>query len=162
MNITGFDDAFTLLIGREGKYSNNPRDPGGETMWGITIKTARRNGYYGDMRQLPLQMAKQIAKREYWDVISGDQLPPELAFQVFDMQYNGGPAAKTLQRALGVEEDGWIGPQTIAAAKSADLPKTIARFDAYRLLYLCDLATWPDFGKGWARRIANNLLEGTD
>lgn len=53
------------VIGREGKYSNNPADAGGETMWGITVATARRHGYAGPMRDLPRDLAAKIYMREY-------------------------------------------------------------------------------------------------
>lgn len=62
-----FDDAFTALIGNEGGYSFNPADPGGETMWGVTARVARGNGYPGAMKARPLSAAKQIAKTAYWD-----------------------------------------------------------------------------------------------
>lgn len=53
------------VIGREGKYSNNPADAGGETMWGITIGTARRNGYAGAMRSMPRDTAVAIYRAEF-------------------------------------------------------------------------------------------------
>mgnify|MGYP002715655281 FL=1 len=58
-----FDKAFDILMVHEGGYSNNPRDPGGETMWGITSQVARKHGYMGPMRDLPLTEAKRIAKQ---------------------------------------------------------------------------------------------------
>lgn len=155
-----FDDAFNDLIGNEGGYSNHPDDPGGETMWGITDRVARAEGYTGTMRELPLKTAKEIAKARYWDSAGCDELDPRLAFQVFDAVYNGGPAVKWLQQAVGAEPDGVIGPATRAALKQADPLKLILRFNAHRLIYLGNLNTWPTFGHGWANRIANNLLKG--
>jgi lysozyme family protein len=155
-----FDAAFAALMGNEGKYSNDPRDPGGETMWGVTARVARRYGYMGPMVDLPLDVAKAIAKAEYWDPYLCDQFDPRIAFQVFDAAYNGGHPVKWLQQALGVTADGIIGAQTIKAARSADPALVVGRFSASRLLYLTDLPTWPTFGRGWTRRIANNLLLG--
>jgi lysozyme family protein len=57
-----------------------------------------------------------------------------------------------------VAEDGVIGPATLAAVKAADPDDLCLRFDAYRLQYMTDLKTWPTFGRGWARRIAANML----
>lgn len=160
MNQTTFDDAFDALIGNEGGYSNHPDDPGGETMWGITARVARANGYTGSMRMLPRATAKSIAKKCYWDVAHCDQLDPRLAFQVFDTVYNGGPAVKWLQQAAGTTPDGVIGSATLAALQQVDPLKVVMRFNAYRLRYLGDLKTWPTFGHGWANRIADNLLKG--
>lgn len=161
MKIQNFDDAFTLLIGNEGGYVNNPADPGGETMWGVTARVARKWGYKGAMKDLPLSSAKQIAKTEYWDPYQCDQLPPEIAFQVFDTAYNGGHAAQWLQKAVGVDPDGSIGAKTIAAVRATEQHVVIMRFDAYRLQYLAGLRN-PTFASGWMNRIAKNLLEGAD
>ena len=152
-----FDAAFARLMGNEGGYSNNPADPGGETMWGITARVARKHGYTGAMKDLPQEVAKQIAKTEYWDVLRADDLPFEIAFQVFDIQYNGGHAAQWLQQAVGVEVDGQIGPATLAAASAADPDKIVMLIDAARLKYLVQLAAWPSFGRGWVNRVADNL-----
>ncbi|HEM7879077.1 TPA: hypothetical protein U2L31_005503 [Burkholderia contaminans] len=158
--MSSFDDAFEALMGNEGGYSNNPADPGGETMWGITARVARANGYGGDMHALAQATAKQIAKRVYWDPYYCDQFDPRVAFQVFDAAYNGGLPVTWLQRAAGLEPDGRIGPVTIAKVNATDPLRVVARFLAYRLKYMADLHNWPAFSHGWANRIANNLLKG--
>ncbi len=162
--IRNFDDAFMLLIMSEGKYSNNPDDKGGETMYGITAQVARTHGYRGDMRDLPLAEAKRIAKAEYWDDCQCDQLAPEIAFQIFDAAYNSGPvtAAQWVQRAVGVNPDGQIGAKTIAAVRGMSQEKFGLRFNALRLQYLAKLQAWPSFGRGWCNRIALNLVEASD
>lgn len=53
------------VLGREKGYANNPKDAGGETMWGITVATARRNGYTGLMRDLTRDRATSIYLQEY-------------------------------------------------------------------------------------------------
>lgn len=158
--MSSFDDAFDALIGNEGGYSNNPKDPGGETMWGVTARIARGSGYTGNMKDLPLDTAKAIAKKNYWDAYQCDQFDPRIGFQVFDAAYNGGKPAQWLQQAAGVTADGVIGSITVAAVRAADPMKLIMRFAAYRLQYLGNLPTWPNFGHGWANRIANNLIRG--
>ena len=50
----------------EGKYFNHPNDPGGETMYGIIKTEARANGYQGEMRDLPKEVATEIYLRKYW------------------------------------------------------------------------------------------------
>ncbi|KVN72842.1 hypothetical protein WT15_27465 [Burkholderia stagnalis] len=158
--MSSFDEAFDALIGNEGGYSNNPKDPGGETMWGITARVARAAGYTGAMRDLPRESAKAIAKRLYWDPLHLDQFDPRVAFQIFDANYNGGHPVIWMQGAAGARVDGILGPQTIAAVQAADPLRFILRWNALRLTYFTSLATWPTFGKGWARRIAANLTKG--
>ena len=55
-----FDTAFNKLLGIEGDYSDHPSDPGGKTRWGVTEAVAREVGYRGDMRDLPVDLAKRI------------------------------------------------------------------------------------------------------
>lgn len=157
--MTAFDDAFSALIQNEGGYSNNPADPGGETMWGITARVARKHGYDGAMRDLPLSVARAIAKAEYWDAVRGDELDPQLAFQVFDGAYNSGTsrAITWLQQAAGVTADGAFGPATMKAVQSSPVGSLIARYNGARLEFMASLDTWASFGRGWARRIATNL-----
>lgn len=154
-----FDDAFTRLLGHEGGYVNHPSDPGGETIWGITARVARAQGYTGDMRAMPQSVAKDIYRRMYWAPVRADELPRDIRFDVFDAAVNSGvrQAALWLQRSVGAVADGVIGPQTIAAANSARNVK--ARYNAQRLRFMTDLPTWGAFGRGWARRIADNLME---
>ena len=153
-----FDDAFDALIGHEGGYVNHPDDPGGETRFGITKRVGSANGYTGDMRFFPIDMAKTIARNLYWTPYQCDQLPIHVAFQVFDAAYNGGYPAKWLQQAAGVNVDGQIGAKTIGAVRAADPDKIVMRFDAYRIKYLASLKTFPTFGRGWMNRMAENLL----
>ena len=136
-------------------------------MYGITKRVAIKHGYTGDMHDLPLDLAKTIAKAEYWDPIYCDELPDLLDFQVFDACYNSGMdrAIEWLERACMIARGG-LSPSTaganlpvfVATYAEGKVPQVIIRFDAHRLLFLDSLPTWPSFGRGWARRIANNLL----
>lgn len=154
-----FDEAFDLLLGHEGGFVDHPEDPGGATRYGITQRTARLNGYLGDMQALPLAKAKEIARRQYWDAVSADLMPAAVRFPLFDMAYNSGAgqAVKLLQRAVHVDEDGKVGPHTLMAVNTYNPTATAARLNGHRLLFLADLATWQTFGKGWVRRVGKNL-----
>ncbi len=158
-----FLNGWALVIGNEGAYSNNPADPGGETMYGITERVARKWGFAGPMIDLPLSTAQQIGYAEYWQPNQLDKLDSGVAAQVFDGIYNSGadPAVKWLQISCRAFPDGVVGPDTIAAANAIPPARLIGRYDARRLLFLANLeGEWPTFGRGWARRIANNLLAG--
>jgi lysozyme family protein len=152
MNI---EQALKHLLGNEGGFVDHPSDPGGATNFGITERVARAHGYMGGMRELPLSMAIGIYRSDYWSPIKADQLPDALRFHVFDAAVNSGPAQaiKWLQQAAGVERDGIIGPRTLSAASMV----SVAKYSAIRLRFMTDLKTWPTFGKGLARRIADNL-----
>lgn len=156
-----FDQSFIRLLGNEGGYTNNLHDPGGLTNWGITQAVARANGFTGDMRDLKQDQAKVIYRKLYWDTIQADTLPEAVRFDVFDAAVNSGvgQATRWLQRALGVEADGVIGPATLDAAHASNGLSLSKRFSGYRLTFLTGLSNWDSFGRGWARRIANNLME---
>lgn len=154
MAASKFDRAFEAVIGHEGGYVNNPKDPGGETKYGITKRT-----YPGvDIRNLTLEGAKAIYLRDFWTPLRCEEMPYRTAQNVFDGAVNSGRtnSIKWLQHAAGVAEDGILGPITMAAAAKRS-PLLAARYNAARLEFLTNLKTWPTFGKGWARRIAGNL-----
>ena len=150
-----FDLAFDRLIGNEGGYVNNPGDPGGETNFGIS----KRSYPTVNIASLTRDQAKVIYFRDFWQRGQMDQYDPAIAFQVFDIAVNSGieTAIRMLQRAAGVADDGHVGPITIAAIKSRSVTDVIMLLTAERLIFWCKLSTWPTFGKGWARRAADNL-----
>lgn len=156
-----FDEAFHRLLGSEGGYSSHPADPGGATRYGISEAVARAAGYRGDMRNLPVSLAQTIYRREYWDAVRADELPPALRYAVFDAAVNSGvkQSVKWLQRSIGATDDGIVGPQTITMARAAQPDFVKRRMLAYRLKFMTDLPTWPQFSRGWARRIAEVLEE---
>ena len=155
-----FDAAFTMLLGHEGRYSNHPNDPGGATMWGITERVARAAGYDSEMEDMPVEFAKSIYSRDYWNVCLCESFAPEVRFHLFDAAVNSGTsqAIKWLQRALGVTDDGIIGRVTLLASKNQPGAITAARMAGYRLQFMSSLPTWSVFGRGWANRIAKNLI----
>ena len=154
-----FDTLFDRLMKHEGGYANNPADPGGETMWGVTKRVAREYGYTGAMRQLPKATAQQIADKLYWQAIQGDKLDRAIAWQLVDAAYNHGNrnAVKMLQRAVGVADDGIIGNVTISAVNAMDKNDVLFKFNAERIEFFCNIGTFNVFGKGWMRRVAGNL-----
>lgn len=152
-----FDQAFERLIGHEGGYVNHPADPGGETKFGIT----KRSYPSEDIRNLTLDRAKAIYRRDYWGPAGCDVVPEMVRFDLFDMAVNAGVkrAVQTLQKAVAETEDGILGPRTLQAVQSMPAPRLVARFNGHRLEHMASLPTWPAFGRGWARRIASNLQE---
>lgn len=158
-----FAAAFAKLIDpqHEGGYVNDPRDPGGETMLGITIAVARANGYTGAMKDMPRATAAAIYQVKYWTAAGCDAVPDVLKFDLFDMAVNQGvpSAVKALQHAVGVTEDGALGPATLTAVKAALPVRLLFRFDAARLVHYAENsdAQLLTYGRGWLRRVATNM-----
>lgn len=128
MNI---DQVIDRVLAAEGGYVNDARDAGGETNWGITIATARANGYTGEMRDLPKDRAREIYHRRYVVAPGFDKIgarSPVIGAELVDTGVNMGPvvAGQFLQRSLNALNnqgrdygelvvDGQCGPATVAA-----------------------------------------------
>tara|TARA_R110000751_G_scaffold307636_1_gene430280 strand:- start:547 stop:1029 length:483 start_codon:yes stop_codon:yes gene_type:complete len=153
--VDAFDEAFETLIGHEGGHITHPSDPGGETKYGIS----KRSYPEVNIAALTLDDAKAIYRRDYWVRVKADELPAELRSVLFDAAVNSGVAQsiKWLQRAVGAQSDGVIGPKTLAAIADNNHHKTASNFLGHRLRHMASLRNWEHFGRGWARRIASNL-----
>lgn len=152
-----FDQAFETLLGHEGGYVNDRADPGGETKFGIS-----KRSYPGeDIAGMTIERAREIYRRDYWGPAGCDAMPDAAKLQVFDTAVNSGvtTAVRLLQRAAGADVDGRLGPQTLLAVQSMPAARFVARFNGARLSFMAELPTWPAFGRGWARRVASNLME---
>lgn len=166
-----FEQAFKVVVGHEGGYTANTADPGNWT-GGRCHAGDCRGTKYGisaaaypqlDIAGLTLAQAQDIYRRDYWDRVQCGKLPASLALLVFDAAVNNGVAraARWLQAAVKVPQDGMIGPATIAAveAQAGNGFKLCAEFQATRLVFMAGLATWKTFGDGWARRLCQLPFE---
>ena len=116
--MTDFDKAMEFVFRWEGGYVNDPQDPGGETNHGIS-KKAYPNV---DITNLTKEAAKEIYRRDYWIKGKCDRMDWPLNIVQMDCAVNAGipQASKFLQRALGVDDDGRIGPVTLSAIRDYD------------------------------------------
>jgi lysozyme family protein len=145
--------AIKAVLASEGGYVNDPHDPGGETNFGIS-----KRAYPGvDIAHLTQAGAEAIYKRDYWDKISGDELPAGVDYTVFDEAVNSGVghAARSLQAIVGSAQDGAIGPQTIRDVMVSNAVNVISRLCDRRLAYLQGLPTWSRYGTGWTNRVVS-------
>lgn len=122
-------------IGKEGRYSNNKKDSGGETMWGITVAVAREQGYKGRMVDMSRDAAIEIYTREYFVKPGFDAIllrSPSIAEELFDTGVNMHPmtAGKFLQRALNWFNHGGMDyPDLVVDGKVGN--NTLVALDAY-------------------------------
>ncbi len=167
-----YDDAFARVIGHEGKFQNDPKDRGNWTT-GVIGKGELKGTKFGvsamsypflDIRNLTLDEAKAIYRRDFWLRVDGDKLHDALAYQLFDAAINHGigNAIRMLQRAVGVADDGGMGPITHAAVKARGTDDTLKLFNAERIEFFTKISTFDRFGRGWMRRVAQNLRYAAD
>lgn len=169
-----FPPSLQLVLAHEGGYSNDPQDPGGATMKGVTQRVytaylANKGQGSKPVRGISTDELHDIYKAQYWDRIQGDRLPAGIDYAVFDYAVNSGPAraVKDLQRTLNdnaaaygltanVSVDGIAGEGLIAAVCKAYDRSGQALIEAYcsrRLAFLRSLSTFGHFGAGWTRRV---------
>ncbi len=169
--MTYFEKALTITLQFEGGYSDNPRDPGGVTMRGVTQRV------YDEWRVkhgLSQQSVELISDSELWDIyysgywtpIYGDTLAWPLSAAMFDYAVNSGPiqAIISLQQGAGVKADGWFGPITRAAIGRFNTDSLTQSLLHERLFFIKRLvAAKPNlavFFDAWQTRIAKlqNIL----
>ena len=125
MSSPNFERSLAFVLAQEGGYVDHPLDPGGPTNQGITQRTFDRWNMLAhlprrDVRDITAEEVQELYFRWYWVPAGGEELEPPLDLVMFDTAVNLGPqpAVRLLQRASWVnEEDGILGPDTLAAAK---------------------------------------------
>ena len=161
-----FEKCFAIVVGEEGGYDTTRDDPGNWT-GGAVGNDELRGTKFGisaaaypmlDIANLTLADAQAIYRRDYWNRVRGDALPPPLALLVFDAAVNNGVAraVRWLQAAVEVTVDGDFGPMTLAAVTqkiAAGWAALATEFVAQRLVFMASLPTWRTFDLGWARRL---------
>lgn len=141
-----FRRALTFVLRWEGGWSDNPADPGGATMRGITISTyARWRNEQGlsaptkdDLRAITDAEVEAIYWAYYWLASGADKMAWPMALAHFDLAVNGGVGR---------------------AAEALKAAPTFLPYMAWRLAWYTRISGWPTFGAGWVRRCADLLKE---
>lgn len=154
-----FPQALRMVLQHEGLWSDDPRDPGGATMKGVTLATFSK--YLGrpaskdELKGISDEQLEEIYRSLYWDRVAGSKLPHGVDLAVFDMAVNAGPgrAIKLLQEIVGSTPDGAVGPQTLAAVEKNNPLTLIRQYSESRRAFYKGLPIYTTFGKGWLRRV---------
>ena len=160
--------AFTWRLDNDGQpYHVTPGDRGGPTAWGVTFAAyaawRRAHGKLATTDFDLLHAAKDdlavLIRTNYWNAVQADHLPPGVDLLVYDFGFGSGPgtSARVLQRALGVGQDGVVGPATLAAAHAAGRSTLVPQLAAMHQSFYASLADYVLFGRGWSRRNSARL-----
>ena len=151
--------AFVLQKEGWGAYTDDPKDPGGPTRWGVTLQALTQHRgracTAAEVEALGEPEALAIYRAAYWDAAGGDGLPAGIDLMCFDAAVNQGVgrAVRFLQAAAGAVIDGVAGPATLAAATAANPDSLIDRIKQERATAYWDAPGWSEYGHGWANRL---------
>lgn len=157
-----------ILSWETDKYTNNKKDKGGPTKYGITLATWRRVGYdkngdgvlnEEDVKLLTKDDFHRVFKQNFWNACKADKIQDQsVANMLVDFAYNSGVkrAATYLQLTLGITADGIIGNKTLFAINKSNGKRLFERFKKIREDYLKSIAKGEqkDYLDGWLRRLS--------
>ena len=153
-----------FILSHEGGFSNNPKDPGGATMRGVTLATFR--AVYGskktvaDLKRITSAQWYTIFKKYYWDKCKADIIANQsVANMLVDFAWHSGvaTAVKAIQQIVGVDADGAAGRVTVGAINGyfKGSAYVFEQLKAKRMQYLRTRAAWPTFKNGWTTRVSS-------
>lgn len=148
---------------KDGAYTNDPKDAGGETKWGIS----KRANPDVNIKDLTYKEAIKIYYTKYWDPMYILIPDDKLMFKIFDMGVLNGKmtAVRYLQECIKkyktIKVDGVFGPITATALSAATIEgHNQDIYDAYvqkflsRVTRIILVKPWNlKFKKGWINRI---------
>ena len=167
-----FDKCFDRIIGHEGGFQDMHDDRGNWTSGTVGVGVLKGTKFgisamsYPDMdiEGLDMSVAKSIYYTDWWKPLCINYLPFAMQYQMFDAAINHGKvsATKMLQRAIGVDDDGVIGPITIAAKSRVEVNDLLMLFISERIKFFAQIKTFDIYGRGWMNRMALNLKLATE
>lgn len=158
-----FSSAIKKMLNLEGGKTYEKSDRGGKTNFGITQRTFNtwRDSIKqprADVFKITQEEAKEIYKKNYWDLIKGSQLPHDVAQAILSMALTDGPqdAIRHTQKILGIPPTGIMGPITMKSIWSAAKQKGTKKLTNYIVdkqiqRYQSDEQA-KTYGKGWTNR----------
>lgn len=149
--------AITKTLAREGgaRYTEIPGDKGGATKFGIS-----QAAYPAvDIKNLTETQAREIYKRDYWDLICGDSIASQMvANSIFDSAVNMGVRTTTKLAQLSVDAaaDGVMGAGSIALINAMNAEYFLAIFCISKIARYVDICnkdkSQDKFLRGWLNR----------
>lgn len=155
----------------EGGFVNDPDDAGGATNQGITLTTYRswyehEYGYpissidaLSHLKSISDNEWHDIFKEQFWDRFQADKIVSQpVANILVDWLWASGPKIiKRVQRLLGVDADGIVGPRTLAAINSTSDLTLFVKLKKDRAAYINEICRTRKanlkFRQGWLNRL---------
>ncbi len=144
-----------------------PGDHGGATSWGVTLASyaswradhGEHSTTQADLAAATKTQLAELVRARYWMPVGGDGLPAGVDLLVYDFGYGSGTgtSSRILQAMVGVDQDGAVGPHTLAAVAAHDRMDLIRKLGLRHESYYQSLAQYGMFGRGWSNRNAARL-----
>lgn len=172
-----FDDAFEWLMVEEGGYSNNPKDRGGATNYGISLRYLKTQKIidgdldgdgdidWQDILLLTKDLAKKVVLEDWWTPNHYGDFSPAIGRKLLSLSYNMGTksAHRLIQQAVRacndrerLSIDGVLGKHTRVAILCQPPEALLAALKSEAAgYYRCLVARRPDqaeFINGWLNR----------
>ena len=163
-----FTTALGYVLQSEGGWEDNSADPGGVTMFGVTLdeyQAYKANPHLTavNLRNITMPEVKDLYRKNYWNVCSCDLLPGGIDYLVFDFGVNAGcgRSIKILQQVIGATIDGSLGPKTLDLVLSTDPTILMQQFTHAKEDYYKTLNN-PTFEAGWLNRVAQAKINAAE
>ena len=159
-----YEKLTPFILKWEGGFSDHPADRGGATFCGVTLSTYRQfinaQATAEDLRKMTKDQWKKIFIHGYWWPWKASNIVSQgVANVCVDWAWASGPGTSILrvQRLLGVDADGIVGPRTLDAINSASPRELFDRIIQARLKFVEDIVQRDPsqrvFLRGWKNRI---------
>jgi lysozyme family protein len=165
-----FERALKFVLKSEGGFVNHPHDKGGKTNKGILQRVYDK---YRDDKQEDRRCVREITDEEVEDIYYNEYWVPGKCYKfpwpLYAVHFDGcvnsgvGQAGKWLQRAVGSDADGAIGPKTIIAYEAkvdkvgvdAIVQDILKQRNAFYKFLVKKDPTQKSFINGWLNRLDN-------
>lgn len=157
------------LLQLEGGYVWHPKDKGGPTCKGVTLKVYQQ--YYGshktkeNLKDIPYGEWCHIMKDGYWDKVKGDEIENQsLAEIIADWAVNSGASGiRKMQEVVGCKPDGIVGPITLSMINTSDAAQLHERIWKARQQHYINIVKRDErqkvFMNGWMNRLNKFVYE---
>jgi lysozyme family protein len=158
-----FQACLDVVLAEEGGFVDDPADPGAATNLGVTQASwqtwvgKNRPVTVADIRALTVSDVTPLYEQVFWGGTHAAYLPAGVDLATFDWAVNSGVRRgnQGLQEALGVAQDGLVGPTTINAASASPAADVINKICDCRAAFYKSLPQdeFARFEGGWMHRV---------
>jgi lysozyme family protein len=159
-----FPDAVQVVLAHEGGFTDDPKDPGGATNFGISTAFLKINNIPSTAQELTQSAAIEIYQHYIWlPCHYGQIVTKPIAIKLFDTGVNigSGMAIKLAQDVIRqhykqIAVDGLLGPKTLGVLNTVYFQQFLVYYRDFQAHYYRNIVyhnpKMEPFLKGWLAR----------